>query len=148
MEETNATNSVSPANPNDETLRNLFLGPLTVAVVGLSPKPDRDSHKVAAYLQKQGHRVVPVNPVADRILGQRSYPDLGAVPFPVDVVDIFRRPEAIPQIVEDAIAVGARTVWMQLGLRHPSAARRALEAGLTVVQDRCIKLDHQRLLAG
>jgi len=121
----------------------------TIAVVGLSDKPGRDSHRVAAYLQAHGYRIVPVNPGAARILGVPSYPDLAAIPpgVAIDVVDIFRRPEYIPKVVEAAIERGARAVWMQLGLAHNAAAERARAAGLAVVMDRCIKVEHARWLA-
>ena len=116
----------------------------TIAVVGLSPREERDSHRVAKYLQSQGYRVIPVNPNADEILGERSYPDLTSVPDPIDVVDVFRRSEAVPEIVEEAIQVGARTVWMQEGVIHEEAAGRAREAGLQVVMDRCMMIEHRR----
>jgi predicted CoA-binding protein len=116
----------------------------TVAVVGLSPRKERDSHRVARYLQSQGYRIIPVNPNADEILGERSYPDLASVPEPIDVVDVFRRSEAVPEIVEEAIKVGARTVWMQMGVIHEEAAARAREAGLQVVMDRCMMIEHRR----
>jgi predicted CoA-binding protein len=116
----------------------------TVAVVGLSPREERDSHRVAKYLQSQGYRIIPVNPKTDEILGERSYPDLTSVPEPIDVVDVFRRSEAVPEIVEEAIKVGARTVWMQEGVIHEEAAARAREAGLQVVMDRCMMIEHRR----
>jgi predicted CoA-binding protein len=116
----------------------------TVAVVGLSPREERDSHRVAKYLQSQGYRIIPVNPKAGEILGERSYPDLASVPEPIDLVDVFRRSEAVPGIVEEAIKMGAKTVWMQLGVVHEEAAARAREAGLQVVMDRCIMVEHRR----
>lgn len=118
----------------------------TIAVVGLSPHEERDSHRVARYLQSQGYRIIPVNPNADEILGERSYPNLASIPEPVDVVDVFRRSEAVPEIVEEAIKVGARTVWMQEGVIHEEAAARARQAGLRVVMDRCMMKEHRRLL--
>lgn len=117
-----------------------------VAVVGLSLKEERDSHRVARYLQSQGYRIIPVNPNADEILGERSYPDLASIPEPVDLVDIFRRSEAVPEIVEEAIKVGAKTVWMQEGVIHEEAAARARQAGLQVVMDRCMMVEHRRHL--
>jgi hypothetical protein len=116
----------------------------TVAVVGLSPRGERDTHRVAKYLQSQGYRIIPVNPKAGEILGERSYPDLASVPEPIDLVDVFRRSEAVPGIVEEAIKMGAKTVWMQLGVVHEEAAARAREAGLQVVMDRCIMVEHRR----
>lgn len=113
-----------------------------VAVVGLSPKPDRPSHQVAKYLQDRGYRIVPVRPKVSEILGEKCYPSLREVPFPVEVVDIFRNVEAIPAIVDEAIGMGAKVVWMQLGLAEPNSARKANEAGLVVVMDRCMKVEH------
>jgi predicted CoA-binding protein len=115
-----------------------------VAVVGLSADPSRPSYRVAQYLQEQGYRIVPVNPGCQEILGARCYASLRDIPFPVEVVDIFRKVEAIPGIVEDAIAVGAKVVWMQQGLEEPHSARKAREAGLRVVMDRCMKIEHDR----
>jgi len=117
-----------------------------VAVVGLSPKPERPSYQVAKYLQDHGYRIVPVNPGQKEILGEKCYPTLQDIPFPVEVVDIFRSVEAIPGIVEEAIQVGAQVVWMQLGLSEPDAALRAREAGLQVVMDRCMKVEHAQQL--
>ncbi len=116
-----------------------------VAVVGLSPQPDRPSHQVAKYLQEHGYRIVPVRPGCAEILGEKCYPRLKDVPFPVEVVDLFRNVDAIPGIVEEAIAVGAKAVWMQLGLAEPEAGAKARAAGLLVVMDRCMKVEHSRL---
>jgi uncharacterized protein len=115
-----------------------------VAVVGLSSDPSRPSYQVAKYLQEHGFRIVPVNPGCQEILGERCYAGLRDIPFPVEIVDIFRKVEAIPGIVDDAIAVGAKVVWMQQGLEEPGAARRAREAGLRVVMDRCLKIEHNQ----
>ena len=120
----------------------------TVAVVGLSPKPDRPSYVVARYLQAQGYRIIPVNPNTQEILGEKAYPALLSIPEKVDIVDIFRRPEEVPPVVEEAIEIGARVVWMQEGIVHEGAAQRAKEAGLKVVMDRCLKKEHQRLHSG
>ncbi len=117
----------------------------TIAVVGLSPKPDRPSFGVASYLQRQGYRIIPVNPTVDRVLGETSYPDLLSVPERIDVVDVFRRPEEVPPVVDQAIRVGARAVWMQEGVVNEAAAARAEAAGLEVVMDRCILKEHRRL---
>ena len=118
----------------------------TIAVVGLSPKPDRPSHQVARYLLAAGYTVIPVNPGQDRILGQPCYPRLSAIPQPVEVVNIFRRSAEVPPIVEEAIAIGAKVIWMQEGIIHQAAARQARQAGLTVIMDRCLKTDHTTLL--
>jgi hypothetical protein len=116
-----------------------------VAVVGLSPKPDRPSHRVASYLKGQGYRIIPVNTYAKEILGETCYPHLSSIPEPVDVVDIFRRPEAVLPIVEDAIKIGAKAVWMQEGVINEEAASLAKEAGLLVVMDRCMLKEHRKL---
>jgi predicted CoA-binding protein len=119
----------------------------TIAVVGLSARRFRPSYGVAEYMQRAGYRIIPVNPEVAEVLGEKSYPSLDAVPGPVDIVDIFRRSEHVPEIVEAAIRKGARTIWMQEGVVHEQAARRAESAGLTVVMDRCILKDHRRLAA-
>ncbi len=116
----------------------------TVAVVGLSTDPTKDSHAVAAYLQSQGYRIIPVNPRAREILGERCYPDLLSVPVPVDVVNVFRPSHEVPAIVEHAIAVGAKAIWMQVGIVHAEAAEKARQAGLKVVMDSCMRLAHRR----
>lgn len=116
-----------------------------IAVVGLSPKPHRDSHEVAKYLQEQGYRIVPVNPRADTILGEKVYPDLASIPEQVDVVDIFRKAEDVPPIVDEAIDIGVKAVWMQLGIVNEEAALKARTAGLGVVMDRCMLVEHRNL---
>ena len=116
-----------------------------VALVGLSPKPDRPSYRVASYLKEQGYRIIPVNPQASEILGEVCYPDLASIPESVDVVDIFRRSEEVPAIVEEAIKIGAKVVWMQEGVINEEAAARAREAGLLVVMDRCMLKEHRKL---
>ncbi len=117
----------------------------TIAIVGLSPNPQRDSHEVGRYLQAQGYRIIPVNPQADEILGERSYATLADVPGGVDVVDIFRRPEHVPAIVETAIDKGIPAIWMQPGVANEEAAARARAAGLQVVMDRCMMVEHRGL---
>ena len=119
----------------------------TIAVVGLSPKPDRPSHRVAAYLQSQGYRIIPINPNATEVLGEHSYPDLRSVPDPIDLVDIFRRSEEVPPVVEEAIAVGAKAVWMQDGVINEGAAAHARAAGLPVVMNDCSMRVHRRMMA-
>ncbi len=128
-----------------EDLRQILATAKTVAVVGLSDKPDKPSHSIPAYLQRQGYRIIPVNPKLTEVLGEKAYPTLRDVPVPVDVVDIFRRAEDVPPVVEDAIAIGAKVVWMQLGIVNEEAAARAEAAGLTVVMDTCMGATHQRL---
>ena len=127
------------------TIPQLLKSAKTIAVVGLSPRRMRPSHGVAQYLQEQGYRVIPVNPAATEILGEKSYARLEDVPEKIDVVDIFRRSENVPEIVESAIRIGAKAVWMQEGVIHEEAAKRAEAAGLFVVMDRCILKEHHRL---
>jgi len=117
----------------------------TVAVVGLSSKPDRPSYKAASYLKKQGYKIIPVNPAEKEILGEICYPDLASIHESVDVVEVFRRSEEVPLIVEAAIRIGAKVVWMQEGIINEEAASRAREAGLTVVMDKCMRKEHLKL---
>ena len=117
----------------------------TIAVVGLSAKRYRPSYGVAEYMQRAGYRIIPVNPHETEVLGEKCYPDVESVPEPIDIVDIFRRSEFVPEIVEAAIRKGAKAIWMQEGVIHEEAARRAQEAGLEVVMDRCILKYHRRL---
>lgn len=117
----------------------------TVAIVGASPNPERPSYRVASYLIEQGYHVIPVNPKAQQILGKTSYPDLTSIPEPVEVVDIFRRSEEVMPIVEEAIKIGAKAVWMQEGVISEEAASRARAAGLLVVMDKCMFKEHSRL---
>ncbi|MBS1859229.1 MAG: CoA-binding protein [Acidobacteria bacterium] len=117
----------------------------TIAVVGLSSRRFRPSYGVAEYMKRAGYRIIPVNPAESEILGETCYPDLDSVPGPIDIVDIFRRPEFVPEIVEAAIRKGARAIWMQEGVYHEEAARRAEAAGIAVAMDRCILKDHRRL---
>jgi len=124
-------------------IRRLLTTPARWAVVGLSPKPERASHDVAAFLQTQGFAILPVNPTVEEVLHERAYPDLASIPGPVDVVDIFRRNPG-PH-VDEAIAIGAKAIWMQLGVIDEEAAARARAAGLEVVMDRCPKIEWRRL---
>ncbi len=117
----------------------------TIAVVGVSSKRFRPSYGVTEYMQRAGYRIIPVNPQETEVLGEKSYPDLDSVPGPVDIVDIFRRSEFVPEIVEAAIRKGAKLIWMQEGVVHEQAARRAEAAGLAVVMDHCILKEHRRL---
>jgi predicted CoA-binding protein len=119
-----------------------------IAMVGLSSNPYRPSHFAAMYLMAEGYDVIPVNPREKEILGKVCYPSVTAIPGGVDVVDIFREPAAVPEIVDEAIAVGAKVVWMQLGVIHEEAAAKAAAAGLEVVMDRCMKIEHARFFGG
>jgi hypothetical protein len=117
----------------------------TVAVVGLSPKSHRDSYEVAQYMQAHGWRIIPINPNASEILGETVYPSLqaAAAHHPIDLVNVFRNSADVPPVVDDAIAVGAKAIWMQLGIAHEEAAQRARTAGIAVVQNKCLKVEHR-----
>lgn len=134
-----------PALPDDAALRELLAQTRTIAVVGLSPNPLRPSHGVAAYLQRAGYRIIPVNPTCAEVLGERCFASLRDIPEKVDIVDCFRRSEEILPLARDAIAIGAKALWMQLGVQHDEAAALARAAGLTVVSNRCLKIEHARL---
>jgi predicted CoA-binding protein len=129
-------------NATSEEVRRLLHEARTIAVVGLSDKQERDSYHVTAYLQQHGYRIIPVNPAVPSILGEKSYARLEDVPEKVDVVDIFRRPDAVPEIVTSAIAIGAKAVWMQEGIVHNAAAEQARAAGLQVVMNKCMLKEH------
>jgi predicted CoA-binding protein len=132
-------------NATPDEVRAIFATAKTIAVVGLSDKPDRDSYRVAAYLQQRGYRIVPINPNLSEVLGEKVYGSLRDVREPVDIVDIFRKPQTVPGLVEEAIAIGAKAVWMQNGIVHNAAADKARAAGLKVVMSRCIMVEHRRL---
>lgn len=129
-------------------LRRILAQSRTLAVVGLSAQWYRPSYFAAKYMQDHGYRIIPVNPRYDEVLGERCYPDLRSIPGRVDLVDCFRRSQDIPPIAEQAIAIGAKVLWMQLGIVNDEAARRASAAGLDVVMNRCVKIEHARLLGG
>jgi len=131
--------------PDLSDIGKLLKGITSIAIVGLSPKEDRPSNMVARYLMDVGYTIYPVNPGQKEILGEICYPDLLSIPHKVDVVNIFRRPEDVPPIVEDAVAIGAQAVWMQQGISSDSGAELARSNGIFVVMDRCIKIDHSTL---
>jgi uncharacterized protein len=137
----------SPYAPSDATLRSILSQTRTIAVVGLSSKPHRDSHGVARYLQHQGYKVVPVNPNEPEVLGETAYPSLLDVPTEVaiDIVDVFRKAEETPPVAEQAVSIGARVLWLQEGIVSDEARRIAEEGGLTVVMDLCIRTTRARL---
>jgi predicted CoA-binding protein len=130
---------------SSEEIRKILKENRTVAVVGLSTHPDKPGHFVPKYLQQQGYRIIPVNPTAkgQTILGETVYGSLREIPAKVDIVDIFRPPKDVPPIVEEAVAIGAKAVWMQEGIVNNAAAERAISAGLAVVMDRCMMKEHQ-----
>jgi uncharacterized protein len=136
---------IADKNADEKEIADILGRSSTVAVVGISHKLDRDSHKVAKYLQEHGYKIIPVNPKYKEVLGEVCYPDLKSVQEHIDIVDIFRNVEAIPGIVDEAIAAGAGCVWMQLGLIHNEAAGKARCAGLSVVMNRCTKIEHSRI---
>ena len=131
---------------DDERIREILEQSKTIAVVGASVKPWRDSNSIADFLDAEGYRVIPVNPKYTEVLGIQCYPNLKAIPDPIDIVDIFRNSEAVPEIVEQAIDIKAKTIWMQLGVLNEKAAKQAEDAGLNVVMDKCILVEHKRLL--
>jgi len=129
---------------NTDIIRKLLNTSKTIAIVGLSDKKERASNFVGSYLLSEGYTVIPVNPLKQEILGQKCYPDLKSIPVPVDIVDIFRRPDECVNIVKEAIEIKAKAVWMQLGIVNRDAAKLASDNGLLVVMDRCIKMEHGR----
>lgn len=133
-------------NPTRDEIKEILQASNTIAVVGLSDKPDRVSYMVSQALQKKGYRIIPVNPAAETILGEKSYASLKDIPEPVDIVNVFRRPEHTPPIAEEAVAIGAKTLWLQLGIVNDETARIASEGGLQVIMDRCIKVEDSILL--
>lgn len=141
---------VEPFVPQDAEMAAVLRRTRTIAVVGLSDNPARPSHDVARYLKDAGYEIVPVNPKLTELWGKKSYPDLASVArdgIQIDLVDVFRDPAHVPAVVEEAIAVKAKALWLQEGVVHEEAARRAAAAGLTVVMDRCAKKEHARLVA-
>lgn len=135
-------------NPSANDIQALLQRVKTIAVIGLSPKPGRPSHAVAQAMQRFGYRIVPVRPAVDAVLGEKAYASLAEIPFPVDLVDVFRAPEHLPGVVEACLAIKAPALWIQEGIVHDEAAERARAAGLTVVMDRCIYKDYVALMAG
>ena len=138
---------VNSYSSDDVKLRRILETTKSVAVVGISDKEDQANHSVPRYLQTQGYKIFPVNPRLEEVLGEKSYPDLISIPEEVDVVEIFRRSEAVPEIVDQAIQIGAKVVWMQEGIVNEAAADAALEAGLEVVMDTCMRATHKRIWA-
>lgn len=134
------------ANPSDAAIRACLARAQTIAVVGLSPRPDRPSHRIARRLQQWGYRVIPVRPAVSAVLGEKAYARLGDVPQRIDLVDVFRAADQVGAIVEQCIALGIPAIWIQQGIVNEAAAARAQEAGLFVVMDRCISVDYRRLM--
>jgi predicted CoA-binding protein len=138
---------MTPKQAQTDAVEHILAHHRTVAVVGLSPKPHRDSFGVARYMQAHGWRVVPINPLASEILGETAYPSLteAAKHHRIELVNVFRNSDDVPPVVDEAIAIGAQAVWLQLGIRHDAATDKARKAGLLVVQDKCLKIEHARL---
>jgi predicted CoA-binding protein len=136
---------VPSSNATPKEIADLLKSAKIIAVVGLSPKPERPSHGVSAYMQSQGYTIIPVNPGHAEILGEKAYKSLLDVPGPIDIVDVFRDPSAVPEIVDQAIQKKAKAVWLQEGIVHNVAAEKARKAGLTVIQNRCIYKEHVKL---
>lgn len=133
------------ANPSDEEIRALLKRVHQIAVVGLSSKTDRPSYKVAVALQRFGYRIIPVRPMTDEVLGEKAYPDLATVPGKIDLVDVFRAPEQVGEVVDACIALKLPVIWLQEGVVNEAAAQRAQAAGLTVIMDRCVYREYVRL---
>jgi hypothetical protein len=133
-------------NPPLETIRTLLQDCRTIAVVGLSPRPNRPSHCVAEAMQRFGYRIIPVRPALDEVLGEKAYPDLHALPEKPDLVDVFRAPEHVGPIVDVCIELGIRAIWLQDGVINEAAAQKAVAAGMVVIMDRCIYRDYVRLM--
>ena len=131
---------------NDTDIKKLLTETKTIAVIGASSKPWRDSGEIASFLQQKGYTVFPVNPKYKDVRGMKCYPDLKSIPDPIDMVDIFRNSNEVGPVVDEAVAVGAKSVWMQLGVINESAAAKAEQAGLAVVMDRCIAIEHRALM--
>ncbi|WP_027717833.1 CoA-binding protein [Desulfovirgula thermocuniculi] len=136
-------------NPDDERIKEILQKSRVIAVVGLSNNPTRDSYRVAAYMKDHGYRIIPVNPTIAEALGEKAYPDLESLPCPVDIVNVFRQPSEVPGVVEKALKLSPLPViWLQLGVVHQEAALAARQAGATVIMDRCLMVEHRRLLGG
>jgi predicted CoA-binding protein len=131
---------------SDQVMKDILLSTKTIASVGLSSNTEKESYWIASYLKDQGYHVIPVNPTATEIFGEKAYPNLESVPEKIDVVQVFRKPEDVPPVVEDAIRIGAKVVWMQEGIVNEEAAQKAREAGLQVVMDACMRATHRRLI--
>lgn len=131
---------------NDNEMKEILLSARTIAIVGVSSNQEKDSYWIASYLKEMGYRIIPVNPTAVEILGEKAYPSLSDIPDKVDIVQVFRKPEDVPPVVEDAIKISAKVVWMQEGISHEEAAQKARAAGLQVVMNACMRVTHRRLV--
>lgn len=132
-------------NPDDKILHQLLSEVKTIAVVGLSDKPHRASYRVSSYMLSKGYRIIPVNPRLKKVLGETAYPNLTSIPVQVDLVNVFRRSEDVPMVVEEALTQGPRAIWLQLGINHPGAAAKAVENGVPMIMDCCLMVKHRQL---
>ena len=131
---------------SEKEMKDILLSAKTVAAVGVSSNPAKESFGIVQYLKDQGYKIIPVNPTATEIMGEKAYPDLSSIPESVDVVQVFRKPEDVPPVVDEAIKIGAKVVWMQEGVVNEEAAQKARDAGLQVVMDACMRSAHRRFL--
>jgi predicted CoA-binding protein len=131
---------------SDQMMKDILMSARTIASVGVSSSQEKESYWIVLYLKEQGYRIIPVNPTAEEILGEKAYPDLESIPEKIDVVQVFRRPQDVPAAVESAIKIGAKVVWMQEGIVNEEAAEKARAAGLQVVMDACMRATHRRLI--
>jgi predicted CoA-binding protein len=131
---------------SDEVKRKVLNDCKTVAIVGLSDNPQRASHRIGKYLKENGYKIVPVNPALSEVLGEKAYPDLASIPFAVDLVDVFRRQEEVDAVLEEALRINPKAVWLQLGLTCPGEKGRVREAGADLVEDCCVMVEHRRLI--
>jgi len=138
--------SMTHTNPSDEQLRKLLTTAKTIAIVGASGSPDKASHGIMQRLQRAGYKVIPVSPREPEILGERAYASLRDIPVPIDIVDVFRRPDDTPPIADEAVAIGAKALWLQKGIANEEAAAKATAGGLAVVMDRCIGSTYDQLI--
>ena len=127
-----------------EEIKKLLTTAKTIAVVGLSPDPDKPSHLVAKYLKGQGYKIVPVRPDVQEVLGEKAYASLKDIPFPVDIVDVFRKPENMPEVIDEALKINPKAIWMQSGISHAQAAKKASDAGIQVIEDHCMLIEHKK----
>jgi predicted CoA-binding protein len=133
-------------NPEDRDIKDILKKSKNIAVVGLSDNKERDSYRIAEYLKEKGYRIIPVNPAVDRVLGEKSYRDLASVPDQIDIVNVFRRSEFLPAVVEEALKIKPGCIWSQLGVVDEKSAADAVSKGVPFIMDRCIKIEHRRLL--
>lgn len=133
-------------NPHDRKIKEILQQTKTIAVVGLSDKPERDSYQVAKYMQERGYRIIPVHPRVKTVLGEKAYKNLSEIPAPVDMVNVFRKSSDTPPVVEAALQINPKSIWLQLGIANEQAAAMAVQSNVPFIQDRCLKIEYQRLI--